>query len=59
MSKDNRIRMPASGGGLVNYYDENTSKVHFKPSHIIILTAAVLFVLLILHNYGYALLGLQ
>ncbi len=58
MSKDNKIRMPTSGGGLVNYYEDSRSKIKFKPAHIIIFVFAVILIWFMLQNYGYSLLGI-
>jgi len=51
--------MPSSQGGLVRYFDEYKSKITFKPGHVIIICVAVMIIILLLHLYGYALLGLQ
>jgi preprotein translocase subunit Sec61beta len=34
---DDRISMPSGMGGLVRYFDEYKSKVHVKPSHVVLM----------------------
>ncbi|MBS3090395.1 preprotein translocase subunit Sec61beta [Candidatus Pacearchaeota archaeon] len=36
MAQD-RLRMPSSTGGLVNYYDDYKSKIQIKPAHVVLL----------------------
>lgn len=54
-----RIQMPQSMGGLVRYFDEYKSKLEFKPGYVIILVVIVLIIEIILHFYGFNLLGLS
>ena len=58
MAQDNKIRMPSSMGGLVNYSDEYTSKFMLKPEHVLILIGVITLVILLLHWQGYGLFGL-
>jgi len=58
MAKDSKIRMPSSMGGLVNYYDEYSSKIMLKPEHVLILIGAIVIIILLLHWQGYGLFGL-
>ena len=53
-----KIQMPSGMGGLVRYFDEYKSKLTFKPGHIVILCVAVIIIMIVLHLYGNALLGL-
>jgi preprotein translocase subunit Sec61beta len=39
---DNKIRMPSSGGGLINYYDEFKSKLTFSPKVVLIIIIVVI-----------------
>lgn len=41
---DNKIRMPSSGGGLINYYDEFKSKLVFGPKVVMVAIAIVIVV---------------
>jgi hypothetical protein len=59
MSKDDKIRMPMSGGGLVTYHGDVKSKFMLKPAHIIIMVVAVLFVWLMLRSFGNSLFALS
>ena len=38
--------------------DEYKSKIEFKPGHIIVLAVVILVVILLLHAFGYKLLGI-
>lgn len=58
MAKDDRMRMPMSGGGLVTYHGDVKSKFMLKPAHVIIMIVAVLFVWFLLKSFGNSLLGL-
>ena len=53
-----KIQMPSGMGGLVRYFDEYKSKLTFKPGHIVILCIVVIIIMIVLHLYGKALLGL-
>ena len=57
MAQD-RIQMPSSMGGLVRYFDDYKSKIEFKPGHIITMVVAVIAIVILLHLYGWRLLGL-
>ncbi len=48
---DQRIPMPSSQGGLVRYFDEYKSKIRLKPSHVIMLAAAIIVIELFLHFF--------
>lgn len=50
--------MPSSQGGLIRYFEDYKSKISIKPGHVIVLVIAVIIIVLILHAYGNALLGL-
>jgi len=53
-----KIRMPSGIGGLVRYFDEYKSKITLKPGHIVVLCVIIIIIMLILHAYGRALLGI-
>ncbi len=58
MAKDNRIRMPSSGGGIVRYFeDEVQSMFMIKPKYVIFIGILMVVLLTLLHIYGPALLG--
>ena len=58
MAQD-RISMPSGMGGLVRYFDEYKSKIKFKPGHIIVLCIIVIAIMIFLHSYGDAMLGIR
>ena len=58
MAKESKINMPSGMGGLVRYFDEGKSKIHFKPGYIIVLVVLVIIIEIILHLQGYKFLGL-
>ncbi len=53
-----KIQMPSGIGGLVRYFDEYKSKITLKPGHVIVLCIIVIIIMVILHAYGKALLGI-
>ena len=53
-----KIQMPSGMGGLVRYFDEYKSKITFKPGHVVVMCIVVIIIMLILHAYGGALLGI-
>ncbi len=53
-----KIQMPSGIGGLVRYFDEYKSKITLKPGHVIVLCIIVIIIMIILHAYGKALLGI-
>ena len=55
---NDRMYLPQSGGGIIRYFDDYKSKLEFKPQHIIILIVVVIVLEVILHSYGYSMLGL-
>ena len=59
MSKQDKISMPSSQGGLVRYFDEYRSKIEFKPGYIIIFVVVIIIIEIILHTQGTKLLGLN
>lgn len=48
-----KIQMPMSSGGLVNYSDEYKSKMQFKPIHVVILIVIIIIVEFFLHKSGW------
>ncbi|MFH1637338.1 MAG: preprotein translocase subunit Sec61beta [Candidatus Woesearchaeota archaeon] len=50
MAKDNKIRMPQSGGGLIRYYDEYKSKLQINPWYVVVAIVVVVVFLFILHR---------
>jgi preprotein translocase subunit Sec61beta len=56
---NDRMYLPQSGGGIIRYFDEYKSKLEFRPQHIILMIIVVVVLEIILHAYGYSLLGLN
>jgi preprotein translocase subunit Sec61beta len=54
-----KISMPSGMGGLVRYFDEYKSNIKFKPGHILILCVLVIILMIFLHSYGDAMLGIR
>ena len=52
-----KVSMPASYGGLLRYFEDYKSKIVIKPTHVIVLTIAVIVVVMILHLIGPSILG--
>ena len=50
MAEDNKVYIPASSGGVVNYYNDLKSKVNFDPKYVVIAIIAVLILEFILHK---------
>ena len=51
MGKD-KINMPASHGGLMQYYEEYKGKIEMSPYIVVVLTIAVIILVAILHIVG-------
>ncbi|MFH1181645.1 MAG: preprotein translocase subunit Sec61beta [Candidatus Woesearchaeota archaeon] len=49
---EEKIRMPATQGGLVRYFEDYKSKIQFKPGHVILMAAIVVIIEIILHSRG-------
>ena len=47
---DNRIRMPSSGAGLTNFYEESKSKILISPKALVALIVAVIVVTILLNQ---------
>jgi preprotein translocase subunit Sec61beta len=50
--------MPSGMGGLTRYFDDYSSNIEIKPGHVIILSIIVMIIIILLHIYGFAFLGL-
>ena len=57
MAKDT-TRMPMSGAGLTNYYDDYHSSISIKPGHVIVFAVVVILIVAALHIWGSGFLGL-
>ncbi len=57
MGDDKKVRLPASTGGIMQYYDEYKSKIDISPYVVIALTIIVVIIVAILHIIGPKILG--
>jgi len=58
MAKRDRIRMPASFGGIVRYFDEEyKSRFMIKPEQVVALCCIVAVTIIILYVYGRGIFG--
>jgi preprotein translocase subunit Sec61beta len=57
MARDDRISMPSGIGGIVRYFDEEKSKIRFKPEVIVIASIVLIILMIVLHTEGKAILG--
>jgi preprotein translocase subunit Sec61beta len=48
---DNKIRLPSSGGGLVNYGDSYKSKLMFPPYMVVVFIVFIVIVEILLHKF--------
>jgi len=59
MARDNKVRMPSSGAGITQYWDNVKTSIDLKPSHIVALCIIVIIVMIILNVYGVQMFGLK
>ncbi len=57
MAEDKKVRLPASYGGIMQYYDEYKSKIDIPPHVVIIITIAVVIFVVLLHMFGPRIFG--
>ncbi len=53
----NEERMPATGAGLIRYFQEEGNGVKVSPKSVIIFTAAVVVLVFVLHIAGRSVFG--
>jgi preprotein translocase subunit Sec61beta len=58
MSKDDKVQMPSSMGGLVRYFDEYKSKWEISPGTIVIIGIVLALLMILLNAYGKQIFGL-
>ncbi|MEK6968274.1 MAG: preprotein translocase subunit Sec61beta [Nanoarchaeota archaeon] len=51
MSKDNRVQLPSSQGGLVRYDSATGSKIQIKPEIVIAICVIVILGLISMHIF--------
>jgi preprotein translocase subunit Sec61beta len=52
-----KYRMPSSGGGIMRYGEEYSSKLMLKPGHVIIIIGIIVLVVILLNTYGATIFG--
>ncbi len=57
MAKES-TRMPMSTAGITSYFEDYKSKIEIKPGHIIVFSVIVILIIIALHMWGSAFLGL-
>ena len=58
MAQD-KLRMPSSTAGITSYFDEYRSSIEFTPGHVIVFCIIVVLIVVALHMWAGAFLGLQ
>ena len=56
--KDNKVNMPMSTAGITQYFDDYETSLTLQPGHVIVITGIVAAIVIFLHIYGNAILGL-
>ncbi len=49
MSRNDKVFMPSSQGGLVRYFDEEESRFRIKPGYVIIFISLIVIAEIVLH----------
>ncbi len=57
MAKD-KTRMPMSTAGITSYFEEYSSKIEFKPGHVIVFSIICILIVVALHIWVGGLLGI-
>ncbi len=52
MAKDNKIHLPSSGGGLVNYQEDHKTKFAIDPYIVLAVIVIVTLVEIYLYKFG-------
>jgi len=52
MAKDNKIRLPSSGGGLIRYSEDSSSKIRIKPEIVVGIIIVITILGIILYKGG-------
>ena len=57
--KNNKVDMPMSTAGITRYFENYHTSVELQPGHILFIVAVVVALIIMLHIYGYQMLGLR
>jgi len=52
-----RIQLPQSGGGLIRYSEEPSSRLQIKPETVIGFIVFIVVLMILLHTKGFGILG--
>jgi len=55
---DDKIRMPSTGAGITQYWDDVKTKVEMRPEYVIVLAVVIIVLELLLQVYGKSWFGL-
>lgn len=47
-----KIRMPSSGAGITQYWDDVKTKIELKPEYVIVIAIVIIILELMLQLYG-------
>lgn len=48
MARNDKVKMPSSGAGITQYFDEYKSKIVFQPIHIVVFAVVVILIEILL-----------
>ena len=51
MARNDKVRLPSSGAGITQYFDETKSKYELTPMHVIIMGIAAVVLVLIMRAF--------
>lgn len=57
MANDNRITLPSSGGGLMRYSDETSSRVKVSPVTVMVIIGIIIVVAILINMKGFGILS--
>jgi len=49
---EDKIRIPASGGGLTRFNEDSDTRIRLSPGAVIIFCIAVIIIIAVLHYFG-------
>mgnify|MGYP001574581296 CR=1 FL=1 len=57
MANENRITLPSSGGGLMRYSDETTSRLKVSPITVMVVIGIIIVVAILINTKGFGILS--
>ena len=52
MAEKGKVKLPSSQGGIMQYYDEYSSKLHITPMHVIIMVIVIMILVILLNIFN-------